>query len=74
MVRVGSAIALLPREFLESDIAAGKLWELMPPPRDAEVEIFAIWVPTSPHYKAVKIFLEFLRKHQEQACDDAFAV
>ena len=74
MVIVGSGIALLPREFLESDIAAGKLWELMPPPPDAQVEIFAIWSPSNPRYEAVKIFLEFLHKHQEQRHDDTLAV
>jgi DNA-binding transcriptional LysR family regulator len=65
LVMAGTAIALLPREFLELEIASGKLWPLSPPPPGAEVDIYAITRSVDPKSQAVKVFLEFLESSLE---------
>ena len=65
LVTAGTAIALLPREFLGLDIASGSLWPLMDPPPDAEVDIYAITRATGPKSQGEKVFLEFLEKALE---------
>jgi len=65
LVIAGTAIALLPREFLELDIASGSLWPLMSPPSDAEVDIYAITRAAGPKSQGEKVFLEFLENALE---------
>jgi DNA-binding transcriptional LysR family regulator len=64
IVLAGTAIAMLPREFLEPDILAGKLWELMPPPPEAQVDICVITAPSNPRHLTVKVFLDILESIQ----------
>ncbi len=63
MVLLGAAIAILPREFLELDIASGNLWQLMPPPPEAQVDIFAISLPAPMQSLSAGVFLDFVWKH-----------
>jgi DNA-binding transcriptional LysR family regulator len=65
LVIAGTAIALLPREFLELDIASGGLWPLMDPPPDAEVDIYAITRAAGPKSQGEKVFLEFIENALE---------
>jgi DNA-binding transcriptional LysR family regulator len=60
MVIVGLGIALLPLEFLSSDIEAGRVHLLMEPSPDIQDDIYIISNPASPRYLAVEKFLEFL--------------
>ena len=69
MVIAGTGIGFLPREFLEPDIEAGRLWELMSPPSDAEMDIYAIAAPSGPRFEAVKILLDLLKDGQSPAAE-----
>jgi len=60
MVLAGLGIALLPQEFLEQDIEAGRLWVLMPPSQGLQNDIFVITNPQNPRSRAVDIFLGLL--------------
>jgi DNA-binding transcriptional LysR family regulator len=60
MVIAGLGIALLPMEFLEPDVEAGRLHLLMPPDLEAQDDIFVITNPESPRRHAVSRFLELI--------------
>jgi LysR family transcriptional regulator, transcriptional activator for bauABCD operon len=60
MVIAGLGIALLPVEFLEPDLNAGRLHLLMPPDPEAQDDIFVIVNPESPRRHAVARFLELM--------------
>jgi len=64
MLMVSQAVALLPREFLEPDIVAGRLWELMDPPIDAQVDMYVLTSPANPRHEALCLFLDMLGRLQ----------
>jgi LysR family transcriptional regulator, transcriptional activator for bauABCD operon len=63
MVVAGVGVALLPLEFLEDDIRAGRIWQLMKPAAELQDDIYVITHPGNPRRHAVEIFLDFLNRN-----------
>ena len=60
MVLAGLGVALLPQEFLESDLRHGRLWRLMAPSQEVQDDIFVAAHPNNPRFFAVRRFLDLL--------------
>lgn len=60
MVKAGRGIALLPREFLQTEIDAGEIWPLMAPQPELQDDIYLVTNPDNPRSLAVSKFLELL--------------
>jgi len=57
LVLAGVGIALLPREFLEEDLKAARVWQLMDSAAELQDDVYLITNPASPRRNAANAFL-----------------